>query len=91
MKNLRCVVLHEHAYGFQDQDGKMVGVVGDRPIAAVAASVGNRWRVFTRLDAREDCFVAVAPGWGPEDLPIAPGYRGWIAIEGAGLLSMSIH
>lgn len=90
MAGYRCVVLHAHAYGFQNEDGALVGVVGDRPTAAVAAAVGFRWRIFTRADARGDCFVVLAPGLEPEDLPIAPGYLGWVPVFRSSLATI-IH
>ncbi|OJX78264.1 MAG: hypothetical protein BGO92_02510 [Magnetospirillum sp. 64-120] len=83
-------MLHAHAYGFHNEDGTLVGVVCDRLTAAVAAAVGFGWSVFARSDARSDCFVVLAPGLEPEDLPIAPGYLGWVPVSRSSL-TITIH
>jgi len=60
--------------------GKAIAYMGS-PVFIAQISVDQRWRAYGSPTFVTGDFIAMHPGYTPENLPIDPGYEGWIRMS----------
>ncbi len=81
MKNLTAHAANDGTIAFKDAfSGRVIAYSAWAGFVAHAAATYG-WKAYGSPTSPDGSFIAVRPSYSPEDLPVDPGFNGWMRMS----------